>query len=133
MGAIAEPSSFHQVALQSCMLNSFETAWVQLNIERLEKMAGPDQNAYIRSRSMGNAILALQNHMSECTAAHGGGAIVFLDIAVAFSSCNRNRTFFDLAVKFSGDRFVHKLKNIYINLIMHVDLGFIDRTEIEIE
>ena len=39
-----------------------------------------------------------------------GGVIVFLEIAGAFFGCNRNLIFVDLATKFSGDNFFHKLK-----------------------
>lgn len=58
---------------------------------------------------------------------------MFLDIKGAFGSCNRKRTFFDLAAKFPGDKFVHKLKNIYNNLKMQVDLGFTDKSDVEVE
>ena len=78
-------------------------------------------------------MLALHTHITRAHRSHYGCAIVFLDIAGAFGSCNRNRTFFDLAAKFPGDRFVDKLKNAYNNLKMHVDLGFVDKSDIEIE
>eukprot|EP00801_Mesodinium_rubrum_P011054 Mrub_11120.p2 GENE.Mrub_11120~~Mrub_11120.p2 ORF type:complete len:109 (+),score=17.57 Mrub_11120:28-327(+) len=62
-----------------------------------------------------------------------GSVIAFLETAEAFESCNRNRIFVDLAAKIPVDNFFHKLTNIYNNLKMHVDFGFIDKSKTEVE
>ena len=55
----------------------------------------------------------------------------FFDLRRAFSSGNRERLFFDLIAKFPGEKFIHKLRNCYNNLMMHINLGFTDVKDIE--
>ena len=133
MGAITQPSSFRAVVLQSALLKSFESFWVSSNIDRLEELAGPEQHAYVRNRSVGTALLALHNHIEDIIDEYGGGIVTYFDIKGAFGSCNRVRTFYDLAAKFPGDKFVEKLRHVYNSLVMQVDLGFVDKTDIEID
>ena len=133
MGAITSPSSFRAVVLQSALLKSFESFWITSNIDRFEDLGGPEQHAIIRNRSVSTALLALHNHTDEIIDEFGGGIITYLDISGAFGSCNRVRTFYDMAAKFPGDKFVNKLRHIYNSLIMQVDLGFIDKSEVEVE
>ena len=71
--------------------------------------------------------------MEEVIDEFGGGIVTYLDISGAFGSCNRVRTFYDLAAKFPGDKFVDKLRHVYNSLVMQVDLGFVDKSEVEIE
>lgn len=102
-----------------------------MNIDRLEELAGPEQHAYVRNRSVGSALLALHAHIEEVTDEFGGGILTYFDIKGAFGSCNRIRTFHDLAAKFPGDRFVDKLRHVYNSLVMQVDLGFVDKSEVK--
>ena len=45
MGAIEDPASFRSVVLQEVSAKFVESVWCHLNKDRLEQLAGPNQNA----------------------------------------------------------------------------------------
>ena len=133
MGQITEPSSFRSVTLQSGVLKTAESLWVQQNIARLEELSGPEQHAYKRGHGVHTALHALHSHINQVTTSKCGGLVYFFDLCKAFGSGNRVRLFHDLQTKFPGDKFISKLKNCYNNLKMQVQLGFTAQADVEVD
>ena len=116
MGKITEPGSFRSVTLQSGVLKTAESLWVQQNIVRLKELSRPEQYAYKRGHGVHNGLHALDSHINQVTASKGGGFVYFFDLCKAFGSGNRERLFHDLKSKFPRDKFIVKLKIARITL-----------------
>lgn len=65
MNAISKPSSFNTFVLQNANLKTLESVWNKYYVDRFEDLAGPENYAYIRNRSVGTALSALNNHIKD--------------------------------------------------------------------